>query len=108
MISAKKTPENSRYPIHYLVWHNKHRQLEKELATKEQVRRGIAIKPHLSLPPQGRFFILIWACGTMDLIGGRIDAIHGASHSTPYGQYVGIAQLIVISGVEGATCNAKI
>ncbi|XP_034723927.1 ankyrin repeat domain-containing protein 13B [Etheostoma cragini] len=36
MISAKKTPEKSRYPIHYLVWHNKHRQLEKELATNEQ------------------------------------------------------------------------
>ncbi|XP_035811098.2 ankyrin repeat domain-containing protein 13B isoform X1 [Amphiprion ocellaris] len=38
MISAKKTPEKSRYPIHYLVWHNKHRQLEKELATNEQLR----------------------------------------------------------------------
>uniref|UniRef100_A0A7N6FFL1 Ankyrin repeat domain-containing protein n=1 Tax=Anabas testudineus TaxID=64144 RepID=A0A7N6FFL1_ANATE len=36
MISAKKTPEKSRYPVHYLVWHNKHRQLEKELATNEQ------------------------------------------------------------------------
>ncbi|XP_019898020.3 ankyrin repeat domain-containing protein 13B isoform X2 [Esox lucius] len=37
MISAKKTPEKSRYPIHYLVWHNKHRQLEKELSANEQV-----------------------------------------------------------------------
>ena len=37
MISAKKTPEKSRYPIHYLVWHSKHRQLEKELAANEQV-----------------------------------------------------------------------
>ncbi|XP_077578289.1 ankyrin repeat domain-containing protein 13B [Stigmatopora nigra] len=36
MISAKKTPEKSRYPVHYLVWHNKHRQLEKELAANEQ------------------------------------------------------------------------
>ncbi|XP_036005448.1 ankyrin repeat domain-containing protein 13B isoform X1 [Fundulus heteroclitus] len=36
MISAKKTLEESRYPVHYLVWHNKHRQLEKELATSEQ------------------------------------------------------------------------
>ncbi|KAF6736120.1 Ankyrin repeat domain-containing protein 13B [Oryzias melastigma] len=36
MISAKKTPEESRFPVHYLVWHNKHRQLEKELATNEQ------------------------------------------------------------------------
>uniref|UniRef100_A0A3B4UD26 Ankyrin repeat domain 13B n=1 Tax=Seriola dumerili TaxID=41447 RepID=A0A3B4UD26_SERDU len=35
MISAKKTPEKSRYPIHYLVWHNKHRQLEKELTDLE-------------------------------------------------------------------------
>lgn len=39
MISAKKTPEESRYPIHYLVWHNKHRQLEKELETSKQVRQ---------------------------------------------------------------------
>ncbi|KAG7281449.1 hypothetical protein CRUP_029898 [Coryphaenoides rupestris] len=37
MISAKKTPEKSRYPVHYLVWHNKHRQLEKELAANEQI-----------------------------------------------------------------------
>ncbi|XP_048837252.1 ankyrin repeat domain-containing protein 13B isoform X2 [Brienomyrus brachyistius] len=37
MISAKKTPEKSRYPLHYLVWHNKHRQLEKELSASEQV-----------------------------------------------------------------------
>lgn len=39
MISAKKTPEESRYPIHYLVWYNKHRQLEKELETSKQVRQ---------------------------------------------------------------------
>ncbi|TSN57722.1 Ankyrin repeat domain-containing protein 13B [Bagarius yarrelli] len=37
MISAKKTPEKSRYHLHYLVWHNKHRQLEKELSACEQV-----------------------------------------------------------------------
>uniref|UniRef100_A0A671WSP3 Ankyrin repeat domain 13B n=1 Tax=Sparus aurata TaxID=8175 RepID=A0A671WSP3_SPAAU len=42
MISAKKTPEKSRYPVHYLVWHNKHRQLEKELTDLE------------SLDPRGR------------------------------------------------------
>ncbi|CAL9684185.1 unnamed protein product [Knipowitschia caucasica] len=36
MISAKKTPEKCRFPVHYLVWHNKHRQLEKELASNEQ------------------------------------------------------------------------
>uniref|UniRef100_A0A8C6TPV4 Ankyrin repeat domain 13B n=1 Tax=Neogobius melanostomus TaxID=47308 RepID=A0A8C6TPV4_9GOBI len=36
MISAKKTPEKCRYPVHYLVWHNKHRQLERELASNEQ------------------------------------------------------------------------
>ncbi|KAM4742074.1 ankyrin repeat domain-containing protein 13B isoform 1-T1 [Anableps anableps] len=47
MISAKKTLEESRYPIHYLVWHNKHRQLEKELATSEQ--RDLE-----SLDPRGR------------------------------------------------------
>lgn len=35
--TAKKTPEKCRYPIHYLVWHNKHRQLEKELACDEQL-----------------------------------------------------------------------
>ncbi|XP_029628490.1 ankyrin repeat domain-containing protein 13B-like [Salmo trutta] len=37
MISAKKTPEKSRYPIHYMVWHDKHRQLEKALSANEQV-----------------------------------------------------------------------
>ncbi|XP_036392628.1 ankyrin repeat domain-containing protein 13B isoform X1 [Megalops cyprinoides] len=37
MISARKTPEKSRYPLHYLVWHNKHRQLERELSATEQV-----------------------------------------------------------------------
>ncbi|XP_062328427.1 ankyrin repeat domain-containing protein 13B isoform X2 [Osmerus eperlanus] len=37
MISSKKTPEKNRYVIHYLVWHNKHRQLEKELSADEQV-----------------------------------------------------------------------
>ncbi|KAM3875603.1 ankyrin repeat domain-containing protein 13B isoform 2-T2 [Diretmus argenteus] len=47
MISAKKTPEKSRYPIHYLVWHNKHRQLEKELAANEQTDLE-------SLDPRGR------------------------------------------------------
>ncbi|AWO99352.1 putative ankyrin repeat domain-containing protein 13B [Scophthalmus maximus] len=47
MISAKKTPEKSRYPVHYLVWHNKHRQLEKELAANEQTDLE-------SLDPRGR------------------------------------------------------
>ncbi|XP_047248613.1 ankyrin repeat domain-containing protein 13B isoform X2 [Girardinichthys multiradiatus] len=47
MISAKKTLEESRYPVHYLVWHNKHRQLEKELATSEQTD----LEP---LDPRGR------------------------------------------------------
>ncbi|XP_026861687.2 ankyrin repeat domain-containing protein 13B isoform X2 [Electrophorus electricus] len=37
MISAKKSLEKSRYRLHYLVWHNKHRQLEKELSASEQV-----------------------------------------------------------------------
>ncbi|XP_022519618.2 ankyrin repeat domain-containing protein 13B isoform X2 [Astyanax mexicanus] len=37
MISARKTPEKSRYRLHYLVWHNKYRQLEKELSASEQV-----------------------------------------------------------------------
>ncbi|XP_031429090.1 ankyrin repeat domain-containing protein 13B isoform X2 [Clupea harengus] len=37
MISTKQSPDNSRYPLHYLVWHNKHRQLEKELSAGEQV-----------------------------------------------------------------------
>lgn len=47
MISAKKTPEKIRYPIHYLVWYNKHRQLEKDLATNEQADLE-------SLDPRGR------------------------------------------------------
>lgn len=60
MISAKKTPEKSRFPIHYLVWHNKHRQLEKELATNTQVSPQTAFPPlrHRPLIP-ACFIILI-------------------------------------------------
>ncbi|MCI4385925.1 hypothetical protein PGIGA_G00056200 [Pangasianodon gigas] len=47
MISAKKTPEKSRYRLHYLVWHNKPRQLEKELSASEQVDVEV-------LDPRGR------------------------------------------------------
>lgn len=105
MISSRKTPENSRYPVHYLVWHNKHRQLEKELAATEQVRRGIAMNHRHGAVSSflcghvGRW-ISGWSC--------TVDAIHGASHLGSCRQYVGIAQLIAVSGVEGATCNAKI
>ncbi|KAG2459531.1 AN13B protein, partial [Polypterus senegalus] len=37
MISARKTPEKSKYPLHFLVWYNRHRQLQKELSTAKQV-----------------------------------------------------------------------
>lgn len=77
MISAKKTPEKSRYPVHYLVWHNKHRQLEKELATNEQVRDRGAIRdlsPHKH-GPVSLLWLMIWACGFTNVIGG-IDAPH--------------------------------
>ncbi|XP_051522113.1 ankyrin repeat domain-containing protein 13B isoform X1 [Myxocyprinus asiaticus] len=47
MISARKTPEKSRYHLHYLVWHNKHRQLEKELSAREQLDLEV-------LDPRGR------------------------------------------------------
>lgn len=43
---SKKTPEKSRYPVHYLVWHNKHRQLEKELSSKGQVRASFVHHTH--------------------------------------------------------------
>lgn len=43
---SKKTPEKSRYPVHYLVWHNKHRQLEKELGSKGQVRASLVQRTH--------------------------------------------------------------
>ncbi|XP_060703936.1 ankyrin repeat domain-containing protein 13B isoform X2 [Hemiscyllium ocellatum] len=33
MISARKVAE--KYPLHYLVWHNKYKDLEKELSTKQ-------------------------------------------------------------------------
>ncbi|CAH2220090.1 ankyrin repeat domain-containing 13B [Pelobates cultripes] len=35
MMPVKKGPE-SRYPLHYLVWHNKYRELEKELSDKQE------------------------------------------------------------------------
>ncbi|XP_073524062.1 ankyrin repeat domain-containing protein 13B isoform X4 [Phyllobates terribilis] len=34
MMPARKGPE-SRYPLHYLVWHNKYRELEKELSERQ-------------------------------------------------------------------------
>lgn len=34
MMPAKKGPE-SRYPLHYLVWHNQSKELEKELAERQ-------------------------------------------------------------------------
>nr|XP_015222838.1 PREDICTED: ankyrin repeat domain-containing protein 13B [Lepisosteus oculatus] len=42
MISTRRTPEKSKYPLHTLVWYNRHRQLEKELTAEEQVRRSSA------------------------------------------------------------------
>uniref|UniRef100_UPI0037E96143 ankyrin repeat domain-containing protein 13B n=1 Tax=Semicossyphus pulcher TaxID=241346 RepID=UPI0037E96143 len=73
MISAKKTPEKSRYPIHYLVWHNKHRQLEKELATNEQTDLE-------SLDPRGRTPLhLAVTLGHLDC--ARVLLQHGADSS---------------------------
>lgn len=57
MISAKKTPEKSRYPVHYLVWHNKHRQLEKELAANEQVRTHTS--PHVDVG-LGLYYMILY------------------------------------------------
>uniref|UniRef100_A0A3P8V349 Ankyrin repeat domain 13B n=1 Tax=Cynoglossus semilaevis TaxID=244447 RepID=A0A3P8V349_CYNSE len=69
MISAKKTPEKSRYPIHYLVWHNKHRQLEKELATNLE-----------TLDPRGRTPLhLAVTLGYLDC--ARVLLQHGADVS---------------------------
>uniref|UniRef100_A0A8C9YTC2 Ankyrin repeat domain 13B n=1 Tax=Sander lucioperca TaxID=283035 RepID=A0A8C9YTC2_SANLU len=73
MISAKKTPEKSRYPIHYLVWHNKHRQLEKELATNEQTDLEF-------LDPRGRTPLhLAVTLGHLDC--ARVLLQHGADVS---------------------------
>ncbi|CAL8360974.1 unnamed protein product [Merluccius merluccius] len=73
MISAKKTPEKSRYPIHCLVWHNKHRQLEKELAADEQ--------KDLERPdPRGRTPLhLAVTLGHLDC--ARVLLLHGADVS---------------------------
>ncbi|XP_053313017.1 ankyrin repeat domain-containing protein 13B isoform X2 [Spea bombifrons] len=35
MMPGRKGPE-SKYPLHYLVWHNKYRELEKELPEKQE------------------------------------------------------------------------
>ncbi|XP_027855145.1 ankyrin repeat domain-containing protein 13B isoform X2 [Xiphophorus couchianus] len=73
MISAKKTLEESRYPVHYLVWHNKHRQLEKELATSEQTDVE-------SLDPRGRTPLhLAVTLGHLDC--ARVLLQHGADVS---------------------------
>ncbi|XP_030633494.1 ankyrin repeat domain-containing protein 13B isoform X2 [Chanos chanos] len=73
MISAKKTPEKSRYPLHYLVWHNKHRQLEKELTASDQVNLE-------TLDPRGRTPLhLAVTLGHLDC--ARVLLQHGADVS---------------------------
>ncbi|XP_020500229.1 ankyrin repeat domain-containing protein 13B isoform X1 [Labrus bergylta] len=73
MISAKTTPEKSRYPIHYLVWHNKHRHLEKELTKNEQTDIE-------SLDPRGRTPLhLAVTLGHLDC--ARVLLQHGADSS---------------------------
>lgn len=37
--SGRKGPEG-RYPLHYLVWHNRARDLDRELSAKQVGRRG--------------------------------------------------------------------
>lgn len=67
--SARKGPEG-KYPLHYLVWHNRHRELEKEVRAG-QVRapsgtprpgtpagRGEGARRGLSRPP-GEFAALL-------------------------------------------------
>ncbi|XP_062408088.1 ankyrin repeat domain-containing protein 13B [Sardina pilchardus] len=73
MISAKQSPDNSRYPLHYLVWHNKHRQLEKELSAYEQVEVE-------TLDPRGRTPLhLAVTLGHLDC--ARVLLQHGADVS---------------------------
>ncbi|XP_017289864.1 ankyrin repeat domain-containing protein 13B isoform X2 [Kryptolebias marmoratus] len=73
MISAKRTPEKSRYPLHYLVWHGKHRQLERELAANEQAELE-------SLDPRGRTPLhLAVTLGHLDC--ARVLLQHGADVS---------------------------
>ncbi|XP_046892393.1 ankyrin repeat domain-containing protein 13B isoform X2 [Hypomesus transpacificus] len=73
MISSKKTPEKNRYVIHYLVWHNKHRQLEKELSADEQVDLE-------ALDPRGRTPLhLAVTLGHLEC--ARLLLLHGADVS---------------------------
>ncbi|XP_051966123.1 ankyrin repeat domain-containing protein 13B-like isoform X3 [Xyrauchen texanus] len=73
MISARKTPEKSRYRIHSLVWHNKHWQLEKELSLCEQVDLEV-------LDPRGRTPLhLAVTLGHLDC--ARLLLQHGADVS---------------------------
>uniref|UniRef100_A0AAZ3PTJ3 Ankyrin repeat domain-containing protein n=1 Tax=Oncorhynchus tshawytscha TaxID=74940 RepID=A0AAZ3PTJ3_ONCTS len=73
MISAKKTPEKSRYPIHDMVWHNKHRMLEKALSANEQVDVE-------TLDPRGRTPLhLAVTLGHLDC--ARLLLQHGANVS---------------------------
>lgn len=48
--SARKGPEG-KYPLHYLVWHNRHRELEKEVrAGQVRAPSGAAGTPRLGTP----------------------------------------------------------
>lgn len=50
--SVKKGPEG-KYPLHYLVWHNRHRELEKEVrAGQVRAPSGAAGTPRPGTPAQ--------------------------------------------------------
>lgn len=51
--SARKGPEG-KYPLHYLVWHNRHRELEKEVrAGQVRAPSGRHGDPHGRTRPPG-------------------------------------------------------
>ncbi|XP_028818704.1 ankyrin repeat domain-containing protein 13B isoform X2 [Denticeps clupeoides] len=74
MISSRKSPEHrARFPLHYLVWHDRHRQLEKELAASGQVDLE-------ALDPRGRTPLHL-AVTLAHLECARILLLHGADVS---------------------------
>lgn len=51
--SARKGPEG-KYPLHFLVWHNRHRELEKEVcAGQVRAPSGRRGDPAAGTPPRG-------------------------------------------------------
>ncbi|TRY69787.1 hypothetical protein DNTS_006017 [Danionella cerebrum] len=122
MISARKTPENTRYHLHSLVWHNKARQLEKELSAREQQKLSI-LRCHslIYAPSPARVFTppdsyLLLSClrqsSDLSLYLSMVSIVTPSCHlpSTPFfssGSGVAVFRCRGSQGMLGIGCGCR-